>query len=267
MPSYQNNTFDDIVYRNSTYYGTAEYLKSKVNSNSWEPVKGEDFINSVNESVIWKSDLVYTAPINASILHEFTVAPIIRWSSTKRQIGNYWWDSTVKLDTCCNGWRPEYQEHCSIDDNVNISSLIVIDIDAEKKSDGYDNMYWEAKLRRMAYRIGKYTFYNMNNKDGGTEDVDYLHTYCKWTERQSITDKARGLVYTRSFISYGLYTYDGHLFSLNRNVEVDVGWDAFADTYFETTLDCTYPGNYDLYSKTVCTDAKRIFYLYSTVQN
>lgn len=51
MPSYQNNTFDDIVYRNSTYYGTAAYLRSSVTNqaNSWQPVSGEDVISSLTK--------------------------------------------------------------------------------------------------------------------------------------------------------------------------------------------------------------------------
>lgn len=53
MPSYQNNTFDDIVYRNSTYYGTAAYLRSNITNqaNSWQPVSGEDVIRSLNDCV------------------------------------------------------------------------------------------------------------------------------------------------------------------------------------------------------------------------
>lgn len=53
MPSYQNNTFDDIVYRNSTYYGTAAYLRSSVTNqaNSWQPVSGENVIKSLNDCV------------------------------------------------------------------------------------------------------------------------------------------------------------------------------------------------------------------------
>lgn len=77
MPSYENNTFDNIVYRNSTYYGTAEYLKSKVNNNSWEPVKGEDFINSVNESVIWWNRMT-TQPTSTDIVTiSAAISPIV----------------------------------------------------------------------------------------------------------------------------------------------------------------------------------------------